>query len=147
MTFVTCDVPQITVITVLITIINTATQSLIYLTIIEHITVKGKQINKIKLMYHCITIINSQLNSFHPNLQSVSISSIFEIKDSSLYNFLDQNLQISLKYQSSLVNTAALSMTTSTNLIISQQPNGKDSSYFQLSHKCQRCSSLCLHLV
>lgn len=142
MTFVTCDVPQITIITVLITIINTVTQSLIYLTIIEHITVKGKQINKIKLMYHYITIINSQLNSLHPNLQLV-----FEIKDSSLYNFLNQNFQISLKYQSSLVNTVALSMTTSTNLIISQQPNGKDSSYFQLSHKCQRCSSLCLHLV
>lgn len=52
MTFVTCDVPQITINTVLITIINTVTQSLIYLTIIEHITVKGKQINKIKLMYH-----------------------------------------------------------------------------------------------
>lgn len=142
MTFVTYDVPQITIITVLIIIINTVTQSLIYLTIIEHITVKGKQINKIKLMYHYITIINSQLNSFHPNLQLV-----FEIKDSSLYNFLDQNFQISLKYQSSLVNTVALSMTTSTNLIISQQPNGKDSSYLQLSHKCQRCSSLCLHLV
>lgn len=142
MTFVTCDVPQITIITVLITIINTVTQSLIYLTIIEHITVKGKQINKIKLMYHYITIINSQLNSFHPNLQLV-----FEIKDSSLYNFLNQNFQISLKYQSSLFNTVALSMTTSTNLIISQQPNDKDSSYFQLSHKCQRCSSLCLHLV
>lgn len=142
MTFVTCDVPQITIITVLITIINTVTQSLIYLTIIEHITVKGKQINKIKLMYHYITIINSQLNFFHPNLQLV-----FEIKDSSLYNFLNQNFQISLKYQSSLFNTVALSMTTSTNLILSQQPNDKDSSYFQLSHKCQRCSSLCLHLV